>query len=176
MQATLAPDNQSKTECTYECLIGIDTCPEIRVCELRSKLISHIKRRYLTHKNKALNKYFIDPPLEKDIAILFRQSLNDGFKCKYCLTPLNPYAKLKDVVTAISLDHVIPLTNGGSNKLQNLQLICHKCNIVKNKAHPDYFDTITIALKEKYGIDGLNKFLDSIYPSLFADQIKNREE
>lgn len=179
MQITLAQDaqkNQDAPTCDYICLIGIETCPEMRICEKRIKLIKHIKSRYISHKNKALNKFFIDPPLEKDIAILFRQSLNNGFSCKYCLTPLNMYATKDDITDAISLDHIIALTNGGSNKLQNLQLICHKCNTIKNKVHPDYFDTVTMALKEKYGIDGLNNFLNAIYPSIFAHHLYNKEE
>jgi 5-methylcytosine-specific restriction endonuclease McrA len=179
MQVTLAQDTQKNndtTVCDYNCLIGIETCPEMRVCEKRIKLIKHIKTRHNSHKNKALYKFFIDPPLEKDIAILFKESLNNGFCCKYCLTPLNMYATKDDITAAISLDHVIPLTNGGSNKLQNLQLICHRCNIVKNKTHPDYFDTITIALRDKYGVEGLNNFLNAIYPSLFADQLNHRED
>ncbi len=179
MQITLTQNTKTpieKPQCDYNCLIGTETCPEIRTCGVKTKLLSHIKTRYNSHKNKALYKFFIDPPIEQDIAILFRESLLNGFSCKYCSTPLNMYATKDDITAAISLDHIIPLTNGGSNKLQNLQLICHRCNIVKNKTHPDYFDTITIALKEKYGVDGLNNFLNSIYPSLFANQINHKED
>lgn len=41
----------------------------------------------------------------------------DGFKCKRC----NKLRKL-------SIDHIFPLSLGGTNDLRNLQLLCQRCN------------------------------------------------
>jgi 5-methylcytosine-specific restriction endonuclease McrA len=35
------------------------------------------------------------------------------------------------------VDHVLPLSRGGSNGPENLQLLCPKCNLVKGSRHPD---------------------------------------
>jgi 5-methylcytosine-specific restriction endonuclease McrA len=179
MQDTLIQDTQKNhnTDCDYSCLINIETCPEIKGCKIKNKLLSHIKSRHRSHTKKAQEKFFIDPPKILDIAILFKDSLNEGFNCKYCNTHLDIYATagMIGLIPAISLDHIIPLSNGGNNKLSNLQLICHRCNIVKNKIHPDHFDTIVFVLKEKYGTGGLINFMNAIYPSLFTNEFCNKE-
>lgn len=41
----------------------------------------------------------------------------DGHKCRICSTKQN-----------ISIDHKIPLSKGGSDELENLQLLCRSCN------------------------------------------------
>lgn len=176
MQSTLLQNEQKiqNKVCNYDCLIGIETCPEIKGCKVKSKVKEHIKSRYNSHVKKASEKYHIDPPELSDIATLFHTSLNNGFTCKYCGTHLDMFAKggMINLIPAISLDHIIPLHDKGTNKLYNLQLICHRCNIVKNKIHPDYFDTIVTALKTKYGNEGLIKFEDTLYPLLFVNEIQ----
>jgi 5-methylcytosine-specific restriction endonuclease McrA len=177
MQNTLTNDTQSRPTCKYDCLIGVQTCPENKSCKTKSRLQHHIKRRCYSHTRKAKEVFHIDPPLESDVSKLFYESLNNGFNCKYCNIQLDMYATvgMYNLIPAISLDHIIPLTKGGSNKLQNLQLICHRCNIVKNKMHPDYFETIAEELKKKYGNEGFVNYLTAIYPSLFANEIKENE-
>lgn len=44
----------------------------------------------------------------------------DGEYCQRCGT-----------TETLSIDHVIALANGGSNELDNLQLLCNKCNSAK---------------------------------------------
>lgn len=174
-QITLSQNDQieTKTDCNYSCLIGDLSCTEYKMCIARKKLQEHIHRRYLSHKDKALHKYFIDPPIERDIAEVLRDCILAGFKCKYCDTPLNMWATHAKLQDAISLDRIIPLHCSGNNKKSNLQIICHKCNIVKTRIHPDYFDTIITVLYEKYGYGGVNKYLDVLYPILFAKDVRN---
>lgn len=43
--------------------------------------------------------------------------------CVYCGASLLPYKKRH-----ISLDHVIPLSKGGTNRLDNVVWCCHTCN------------------------------------------------
>lgn len=45
----------------------------------------------------------------------------DGFSCASCGNTAND----------LQIDHVMPVSKGGSNDLDNLQLLCRTCNIVK---------------------------------------------
>lgn len=46
----------------------------------------------------------------------------DGYRCKACGATEN-----------LSLDHIIPVSKGGSDDPQNLQTLCRRCNSVKHK-------------------------------------------
>lgn len=48
----------------------------------------------------------------------------DGYKCVEC------GATNKDV--RLEVDHIVPLSNGGSDELTNLQTLCHECNMSKS--------------------------------------------
>lgn len=51
----------------------------------------------------------------------------DKFTCRKC------GVKGKDII--LECDHVIPLADGGSNDLDNLQTLCVKCHDVKSYGH-----------------------------------------
>lgn len=44
----------------------------------------------------------------------------DHFKCKYCGSTLN-----------LEIDHIIPISKGGKSEYNNLQTLCHRCNVNK---------------------------------------------
>ena len=54
---------------------------------------------------------------EKRLAIYLR----DGLACAYCGEAVEDGAKL-------TLDHLIPRVQGGSNQVSNLVTACHRCN------------------------------------------------
>ena len=55
--------------------------------------------------------------------VLFRDK-----QCVYCHTPLDKYT--------ITIDHYIPKSKGGSNKLENLVAACKECNNKKDNMMP----------------------------------------
>ena len=42
----------------------------------------------------------------------------------------------KDLKSAYHVDHVMPISKGGTNDRRNLQLLCPTCNLKKNAKHP----------------------------------------
>lgn len=52
-------------------------------------------------------------------------------KCVYCKTPFHS--------AAYELDHKTPISRGGSNDLENIQLVCATCNMRKGaKTHQEF--------------------------------------
>lgn len=59
------------------------------------------------------------PPIPKDVVdAVWRR---DGGKCVYCGSTEN-----------LQLDHIIPFSKGGATTVENLQLLCQKCNLQKS--------------------------------------------
>ena len=60
----------------------------------------------------------------------FRRQIakRDGARCHYCKREAKP--------ADLTLDHVIPLSRGGQDRLDNLVLACFPCNIRKGHAMP----------------------------------------
>lgn len=53
-----------------------------------------------------------------------------GFKCQACGLKPN-----KDNEVVLHIDHIVPITRGGSNQLENLQVLCNTCNCSKGNDH-----------------------------------------
>ena len=82
-------------------------------------LIERSKSHYIeieTYEFKRLEacKYTSNPTVRKKI---FKR---DGRICKHCKTNKN-----------LTLDHIIPISKGGQNILENLQILCKSCNSKK---------------------------------------------
>lgn len=52
---------------------------------------------------------------------------------KVCVCCKKPFSEI-----VISADHVIPLSCGGTNTIDNIQILCRKCNTKKNARAIDY--------------------------------------
>jgi hypothetical protein len=78
-------------------------------------------RRYQIRKRTNIIEVF------KDIEIFIR----DGWKCKICKKKVNKKAKVPNP-KAPTIDHIIPLSCGGTHEKKNVQLACFKCNCTKS--------------------------------------------
>jgi len=86
--------------------------------------------------NDALQKFY-STAREKDIIDL--QTEQDGY-CNGCWESLD--------ILGYHIDHVIPISKGGSNWPDNLQLLCPTCNLEKSAKMPDEWEKIA-RLKRK---------------------------
>lgn len=61
----------------------------------------------------------------------------DGWRCQLCRKPVRRNAKVPDDM-APTIDHVVPLSEGGTHEPRNCQLACFRCNSLKgNRAAND---------------------------------------
>ena len=61
--------------------------------------------------------------------------IRDGLFCSWCFTVLPPaFIEMDGIVKinpSIDIDHIQPLSKGGSHDIDNLQLMHHVCNLKK---------------------------------------------
>ena len=77
------------------------------------------------NKGYYINKDFWDAKVRVERAKVskkMRLSIlsRDHFKCKYCGSTQN-----------LEIDHIIPISKGGKSEYNNLQTLCHRCNVNK---------------------------------------------
>ena len=65
----------------------------------------------------------IDPQTRRD---LIEEKLKSGSTCRLCSQPLGPYAD------NLHIDHINPVSNGGTNEKHNLQVVHKICNLRKS--------------------------------------------
>ena len=64
--------------------------------------------------------------------------LKDNFTCVYCNLKFNipNLWNKKDAIhngkMFLEIDHIIPLSKGGSDNIENKQCLCQKCNLKKS--------------------------------------------
>ena len=65
-------------------------------------------------------------PRSLNYRVRFRVLQRDGYRCCACGA-----LPAKDPNVVLHIDHIIPVSYGGSNDMENLQTLCAKCNLGK---------------------------------------------
>jgi hypothetical protein len=81
-------------------------------------------RKARDHKRRAMKKAAGGSFTATDIKSMFKQQKG---KCIVCKT---------DITNSYHIDHIMPLALGGHNGIQNIQLLCQRCNQGKHAKHP----------------------------------------
>lgn len=85
------------------------------------------KRKFPNRKRKS--------PYNRRRNVVFER---DGWKCLNC-----------EITTDLTLDHIIPQSEGGSNAINNLQTLCGVCNMLKANSTIDFRDRPRVAPIER---------------------------
>jgi len=56
--------------------------------------------------------------------------------CPMCKRPWNEIPLLEGRSSVITRDHIIPISRGGSNSIENIQPLCYSCNSAKGNKMP----------------------------------------
>ena len=87
-----------------------------------------VKFRSYSATAKAKRKMSAGTHTPKDIAALYKKC---NGKCTYCSINLDE---------KYAVDHIIPLSRGGTNYPINLQILCIPCNASKHAKNPELFE------------------------------------
>lgn len=72
--------------------------------------------------------------LNKEFDTLVKNKLEDQkYKCVYCGV---------DIRENYSIDHIVPLSKGGTNDIDNIDLVCKPCNTRKSTRSKEYYLSI----------------------------------
>jgi 5-methylcytosine-specific restriction endonuclease McrA len=126
------------------------------------------EKRWRTLEKRSFKHNLSMPNYNQVHALLF-QSYNNGFKCNYCGVQL----KVKDSYPyyfVFSLEHKKPLQNGGTNAIENLAIICHRCNIVKGPMSEETWRAIIKSLPPHL----FNKMCNELFVGRMSDELKSQ--
>lgn len=82
---------------------------------------------------------------------LLAHRIAQGGKCHYCFMPMDARAPECEHYRRPSLDHVVPLSKGGSDSFANTVAACRGCNNAKADYDQDYFMAHMHELRRKIG-------------------------
>lgn len=85
----------------------------------RRRQLEKIVRQELIDSGELFGEQPKRPPIPREIVDAVYK--RDGGRCVYCGSTQN-----------LQLDHIIPFSKGGATTLENMQLLCQKCNIEKS--------------------------------------------
>ncbi len=144
--------------------------------EREKYLKKRFKKRWKNIEEKTEKVDRLELPNREKLWEKVLNRFNNGFECPYCGRDL----KIKDPnyphSHSFSIDHKVSVDLGGDNSIDNLEIICHRCNIIKGTMTSDSFKKM---LETEDALKDENELLDGIFREMWDGRIKsklNREE
>jgi len=127
------------------------------------RLYNKLEKRYssLRARNKPSKAAFMEYGGKWD---------RNGRLCEYCHRKINlndnnaPYSK------QLSLDHRLPLVHGGDDRLENLALVCNRCNLIKSTMTEETYREFL------YYVNGDEPLLEKILLEIFKGRVAYKLE
>lgn len=125
--------------CTRSCLVcGVDFSAKAdprnvycsRACLERRR--NKARRAYLNHWNRVRSGKIAEAPVKIDPVSVFAR---DNWTCWLCHSPVSRTAAAPHPRSA-TVDHVVPVSKGGSNDAGNLRCAHWSCNVTRNNREP----------------------------------------
>ena len=130
-------------------------------------------RRYRALVERS-EKLHVEPPDKEALWQKVLESYENGFVCEYCGEKM----MIKDPVSphghSWSIDHKISLYAGGDNSLDNIAIVCTRCNIVKGTMSAETYKELVQTLKV-INPELLNRMFKEMSAGRFANKM-DREE
>jgi len=155
--------------CNYSCINGNTACNEYEPCEERKYIVKKINQKYRDNLLKDA-EHNVPSIRCEDITSLYYSFLSGSRLCPYCGVEMKVRSELVGYPDVISIDHITSRSDGGDSRLSNLQMICHRCNIVKQHQAPGHFSFLVRVMREEFGCEGLEDFLNKQFTTNFANK------
>ena len=97
-------------------------------------------RKSKKKQRKKKNRNQFGKPIKGKQFLKINLILRDGQKCAYCYK--------EDV--ELEIEHLIPRSKGGSNKMKNLVLSCRECNVLKGNKMPGEIEDADLRDRVEY--------------------------
>lgn len=120
------------------------------------KLYLHSMLRLQTRRAWRLG---IDPPNQEDIYSIFSEAIDTG--CCYCGCE---FVQGHEQFSP-TLDHIIPVSRGGTNERENLTVCCNRCNLLKRTMLSGEFLSI---------MDKMGEYMQYAGNDMFRNRFANR--
>ncbi|OQA53982.1 MAG: CRISPR-associated endonuclease Cas9 [Euryarchaeota archaeon ADurb.Bin294] len=130
-----------------------------------------IKTRYKNLRERSEKFRVKFPDLEPLITKMYDQYIHSP-NCPYCGDVIDLFGKYDN---SPSIDHIIPLTDGGDSSLSNLILVHTKCNLVKGTMDKTLFLMTIEGVRDRKGQEGVRRYLKTAYKGAHASKITRVE-
>jgi 5-methylcytosine-specific restriction endonuclease McrA len=135
------------------------------------QLTTLLKRRYLNFSDRSA-RFDVPCPTFEELYQILNGQYYDSRTCPYCGDPIALDGFDGD---SPSIDHKVPLTDGGDNSPDNLVLVHAKCNLVKGTMDHLSFTYAIAGNRQAGGQDAVRKYLNSAYKGAKANKITRHE-
>jgi 5-methylcytosine-specific restriction endonuclease McrA len=128
------------------------------------------ERRWRTIEQRAIREKKSLPQKGQIFKLFLEAYYNpNGFKCDYCGVQL----KIKDIPPYYfvwSLEHKQSLFSGGTNAIENLAVVCHRCNLTKGPMSEETWRQIIKFLPQ----DVFNNMCNELFAASMAKKLERQ--